>query len=332
MPTYLPAADRYARPALYRRCGKSGVKLPLISLGLWHNFGGVDTFETGRAIVRRAFDLGVTHFDLANNYGPPRGSAEENFGKLLRLDLAAHRDELILSTKAGYTMWDGPYGDWGSRKYLLSSLDQSLKRLGLDYVDIFYYHRPDPETPLEETTGALAHAVRSGKALYVGLSNYNPADTARAAKMLRDLGTPCLIHQPRYSMFDRWIEPQLLDVLGQEGIGCIPFSPLAQGLLTDRYLAGIPADARAGKAHGFLKADRITPEVLAKIQKLNAVAQARGQSLAQMALAWVLRDPRVTTALIGASKVTQLENNLAALENLAFAPAELTQIDAILTG
>ncbi len=330
MAPYLPAADRYARPALYRRCGKSGVKLPLISLGLWHNFGGVDAFETGRAIVRRAFDLGVTHFDLANNYGPPPGSAEENFGKLLRLDLAAHRDELIISTKAGYTMWPGPYGDWGSRKYLLSSLDQSLKRMGLDYVDIFYSHRPDPETPLEETMGALAHAVRSGKALYVGLSNYRPADTARAAKMLRDLGTPCLIHQPRYSMFDRWIEPQLLDVLGQEGIGCIPFSPLAQGLLTDRYLAGIPADARAGKAHGFLKADRITPEVLAKIQSLNAVAQARGQSLAQMALAWVLRDLRVTTALIGASKVSQLENNLAALDHLTFAAEELKHIEEIL--
>lgn len=330
MAPYLAAADRYARPALYRRCGKSGVKLPLISLGLWHNFGGVDAFETGRAIVRRAFDLGVTHFDLANNYGPPPGSAEENFGKLLRLDLAAHRDELIISTKAGYTMWPGPYGDWGSRKYLLSSLDQSLKRMGLHYVDIFYSHRPDPETPLEETMGALAHAVRSGKALYVGLSNYRPADTARAAKMLRDLGTPCLIHQPRYSMFDRWIEPQLLDVLGQEGIGCIPFSPLAQGLLTDRYLAGIPADARAGKAHGFLKADRITPEVLAKIQSLNAVAQVRGQSLAQMALAWVLRDPRVTTALIGASKVTQLENNLAALDHLTFAAEELKRIEEIL--
>lgn len=332
MSTYLPAADRYARPALYRRCGRSGVKLPLISLGLWHNFGGVDQFETGRAIVRRAFDLGVTHLDLANNYGPPPGSAEENFGRILRADFAAHRDELIISTKAGYTMWDGPYGDWGSRKYLLSSLDQSLKRMGLDYVDIFYSHRPDPETPLEETMGALAHAVSSGKALYVGLSNYRPADTARAAKMLRDLGTPCLIHQPRYSMFDRWIEPALLDVLGEEGIGCIPFSPLAQGLLTDRYLAGIPADARAGKPHGFLKAAGITPEVVAKIQSLNTVAKTRGQSLAQMALAWVLRDPRVTTALIGASKVSQLENNLAALENLAFAPAELAQIDAILAG
>ncbi len=328
---YLPAATRYADPALYRRCGRSGVKLPLISLGLWHNFGGVDAFETGRAIVRRAFDLGVTHFDLANNYGPPPGSAEENFGKILRADLAAHRDELIVSTKAGYTMWEGPYGDWGSRKYLLSSLDQSLKRMGLDYVDIFYSHRPDPDTPLEETMGALAHAVRSGKALYIGLSNYRPEQTVRAAQLLRDLGTPCVIHQPRYSMFDRWIEPQLLDVLGKEGIGCIPFSPLAQGLLTDRYLAGdIPADARAGKPHGFLKADRITPGVLAKIQKLHVVAQARGQSLAQMALAWVLRDPRVTTALIGASKVSQLENNLAALKNLAFAPEELGAMETIL--
>ncbi len=327
---YLPAADRYDRPALYRRCGRSGVKLPLISLGLWHNFGDVDIFATGRAIVRRAFDLGITHFDLANNYGPPPGSAEENFGKLLRLDLAAHRDELIISTKAGYSMWPGPYGDWGSRKYLLASLDQSLRRMGLDYVDIFYSHRPDPDTPLEETMSALAHAVRSGKALYVGLSNYRPADTARAAQILRDLGTPCLIHQPRYSMLDRWIEPQLLDVLAQEGIGCIPFSPLAQGLLTDRYLAGIPADARAGKPHGFLKAAGITPAILAKIEKLNVLAQARGQSLAQMALAWVLRDPRITTALIGASKVSQLENNLAALSNLLFAPAELAQIDAIL--
>ena len=327
---YLPAADRYERPALYRRCGRSGVKLPLISLGLWHNFGDVDVFANGRAIVRRAFDLGITHFDLANNYGPPPGSAEENFGKLLHLDLAAHRDELIISTKAGYSMWQGPYGDWGSRKYLLASLDQSLRRMGLDYVDIFYSHRPDPETPLEETMGALAHAVRSGKALYVGLSNYRPADTARAAQMLRELGTPCLIHQPRYSMLDRWIEPQLLDVLAQEGIGCIPFSPLAQGLLTDRYLAGIPADARAGTPHGFLKAAGITPTILTKIEKLNALAQARGQSLAQMALAWVLRDPRVTTALIGASKVSQLENNLVALSNLNFVPAELVQIDAIL--
>jgi L-glyceraldehyde 3-phosphate reductase len=327
---YSPAPSRYGNPSLYRRCGRSGVQLPLISLGLWHNFGGVDVYETGRAIVRRAFDLGITHFDLANNYGPPPGSAEETFGRMLRDDLAPYRDELIVSTKAGYHMWAGPYGDWGSRKYLLSSLDQSLKRLRLDYVDIFYHHRPDPNTPLEESMGALAHAVRSGKALYVGLSNYKPAETARAAKILRELGTPALIHQPRYSMFDRWIEPELLAVLEQEGLGCIPFSPLAQGLLTNRYLNGIPDDARAAKSHGFLKADRITPETLAKIQKLNAIAQARGQSLAQMALAWVLRDKRITTALIGASKVTQLEDNLEALKTIDFTSEELAQIDAIL--
>lgn len=327
---YSPAPDRYSKPSVYRRCGRSGLKLPLISLGLWHNFGGVDVFENGRAIVRRAFDLGITHFDLANNYGPPPGSAEENFGKILRLDLAAHRDEIIVSTKAGYHMWAGPYGEWGSRKYLLSSLDQSLKRLGLDYVDIFYHHRPDPDTPLEESMGALAHAVRSGKALYVGLSNYKPEETARAAKILRELGAPALIHQPVYNMFNRWIEPALLDTLEAEGIGCIPFSPLAQGLLTNRYLAGIPEDARAAKAHGFLKADRITPETLAKVRKLNAIAQSRGQSLAQMALAWVLRDKRVTTALIGASKVTQLEDNFAALSTLDFGSDELAAIDAIL--
>lgn len=327
---YSPAPTRYDTPSLYRRCGRSGLKLPLISLGLWHNFGGVDVFENSRAIVRRAFDLGITHFDLANNYGPPPGSAESNFGQILRADLAAHRDEIIVSTKAGYHMWAGPYGEWGSRKYLLSSLDQSLKRLQLDYVDIFYHHRPDPDTPLEESMGALAHAVRSGKALYVGLSNYNPADTARAAKILRDLGTPALIHQPVYNMFNRWIEPSLLDTLAAEGIGCIPFSPLAQGLLTNRYLSGIPGDARAAKAHGFLKADRITPEVLAKVEKLNALAQARGQSLAQMALAWTVRDKRVTTALIGASKVSQLEDNFAALKTLDFTSEELARIDAIL--
>lgn len=327
---YSPSPDRYSKPSIYRRCGRSGLKLPLISLGLWHNFGGVDVFENGRAIVRRAFDLGITHFDLANNYGPPPGSAEENFGKILRLDLAAHRDEIIVSTKAGYHMWAGPYGEWGSRKYLLSSLDQSLKRLGLDYVDIFYHHRPDPDTPLEESMGALAHAVRSGKALYVGLSNYKPEETARAAKILRELGAPALIHQPVYNMFNRWIEPALLDTLAAEGMGCIPFSPLAQGLLTNRYLAGIPEDARAAKAHGFLKADRITPETLAKVQKLNAIAQSRGQSLAQMALAWVLRDKRVTTALIGASKVSQLEDNFAALSTLDFGSDELAAIDAIL--
>jgi len=329
-PMYSPAPTRYDNPTLYRRCGRSGIKLPLISLGLWHNFGGVDVYENGRAIVRRAFDLGITHFDLANNYGPPPGSAEENFGKILHADLAAHRDELIISTKAGYLMWSGPYGDWGSRKYILSSLDQSLKRLGLDYVDIFYHHRPDPDTPLEESMGALAHAVRSGKALYAGVSNYKPEQTARAAQILRDLGVPALIHQPVYNMFNRWIEPELLGVLEKEGMGCIPFSPLAQGLLTNRYLNGIPEDARAAKSHGFLKADRITPETLAKVKKLNAIAQARGQSLAQMALAWTLRDKRVTTALIGASKVSQLEDNLAALKTLDFTSDELAGIDAIL--
>ena len=327
---YSPSPARYDNPALYRRCGRSGLRLPLISLGLWHNFCGVDVYENGRAIVRRAFDLGITHFDLANNYGPPPGSAEENFGKILQADLGSHRDELIVSTKAGYHMWAGPYGEWGSRKYLLSSLDQSLKRLKLDYVDIFYHHRPDPNTPLEESMGALAHAVRSGKALYAGVSNYSAEQTARAAKILRELGAPALIHQPVYNMFNRWIEPELLDVLDAEGIGCIPFSPLAQGLLTNRYLAGIPDDARAAKAHGFLKADRITPEVLAKVQKLNDIAQARGQSLAQMALAWTVRDPRVTTALIGASKVSQLEDNLAALKTLDFSSEELARIDAIL--
>ena len=326
---YSPSLARYDNPSLYRRCGRSGLRLPLISLGLWHNFGGVDVYENSRAIVRRAFDLGITHFDLANNYGPPPGSAEENFGKMLRADLSAHRDELIVSTKAGYHMWAGPYGEWGSRKYLLSSLDQSLKRLGLDYVDIFYHHRPDPDTPLEESMGALAQAVRSGKALYVGVSNYKPEQTARAAQILRDLGVPALIHQPVYNMFNRWIEPELLGVLEKEGMGCIPFSPLAQGLLTNRYLNGIPEDARAAK-NGFLKSDRITPELLAQVQKLNALAQARGQSLAQMALAWTIRDKRVTTALIGASKVSQLEDNLAALKTLDFTSEELAKIDTIL--
>ncbi|MEN9840652.1 MAG: hypothetical protein RL376_452 [Verrucomicrobiota bacterium] len=328
--TYLAAPTRYDRPAFYARCGRSGLLLPRISLGLWHNFGGVDAFENGRAIVRRAFDLGVTHFDLANNYGPPPGSAETNFGQLLQLDLAAHRDELIISTKAGYRMHPGPYGEWGSRKYLLSSLDASLKRLRLDYVDIFYHHRPDPNTPLEESMGALAQAVRSGKALYVGLSNYDAPTTARAAQILRELGVPALIHQPVYNMFNRWIEPALLDVLEREGMGCIPFSPLAQGLLTNRYLGGIPDDARAAKAHGFLKAERVTPEVLAKVQKLGALAQARGQSLAQLALAWVLRDPRVTTALIGASKVSQLEDCVGAANDTNFSASELAQIDSIL--
>ncbi len=329
--SYLPAPARYDNPAFFARCGRSGLFLPRISLGLWHNFGGVDSFENGRAIVRRAFDLGITHFDLANNYGPPPGSAEENFGKMLALDLAPHRDELIISTKAGYRMHPGPYGEWGSRKYLLSSLDASLRRMGLDYVDIFYSHRPDPDTPLEETMGALAHAVRSGKALYVGVSSYDAPTTARAAQILREMGVPALIHQPVYNMFNRWIEPELLGVLDREGMGCIPFCPLAQGLLTNRYLQGIPADSRAANAHSpFLNADGVTPEKVAKIQKLHVLAEARGQSLARMALAWVLRDARVTTALIGASKVAQVEDCVGALENTRFSAEELARIDAIL--
>ena len=327
---YAAASTRYENPAFFARCGRSGLMLPRISLGLWHNFGGVDPLENGRAIVRRAFDLGVTHFDLANNYGPPPGSAEENFGRLLALDLAPYRDEIIVSTKAGYRMHPGPYGDWGSRKYLLSSLDASLKRMGLDYVDIFYHHRTDPSTPLEETMGALAQAVRSGKALYVGVSNYDAPTTARAAKILRELGVPALIHQPCYNMFNRWIEPALLDVLEQEGMGCIPYSPLAQGLLTNRYLGGIPDDARAAKAHGFLKASGVTPEILSKVQKLGELAKERGQTLAQFALAWVLRDPRVTTALIGASKISQLEDCVGAAANTHFGSDELARIETIL--
>jgi L-glyceraldehyde 3-phosphate reductase len=326
---YIADPSRYATMH-YRRCGKSGLKLPAISLGLWHNFGGVDTFENGRAMVRRAFDLGITHFDLANNYGPPPGSAESNFGEILRLDLKPHRDELIISSKAGYTMWDGPYGDWGSRKYLLSSLDQSLKRMGIEYVDIFYSHRPDPETPLEETMGALDHAVRSGKALYAGVSNYDAARTAEAAKILRRLGTPCLIHQPKYSMFERWVEGGLLDVLGAEGIGGIAFCPLAQGLLTDRYLKGIPEGSRASKPHGFLKKHDIDEKRMNQIRALNEIAIARGQTLAQMSLAWVLRDQRMTSALIGASRVEQIEQNVAALNNATFAGEELQEIEAVL--
>lgn len=330
---YDAAPTRYDNAALFARCGRSGLLLPRISLGLWHNFGGVDAFENGRAIVRRAFDLGVTHFDLANNYGPPPGSAEENFGKLLAQDLAPYRDEIVVSTKAGYRMQPGPYGEWGSRKYLLSSLDASLKRLGLDYVDIFYHHRPDPDTPLEESMGALAQAVRSGKALYVGVSNYDAPTTARAAKILRELGVPALIHQPVYNMFNRWVEPELLGVLEREGMGCIPFSPLAQGLLTNRYLTGIPGDSRAASANSpFLSASRVTPEVLAKVQKLGALAQERGQSLAQLALAWVLRDARVTTALIGASKVSQLEDCVGAAANTRFSAEELARIETILAG
>ena len=326
---YLANEQRYDTMQ-YRRCGKSGVRLPAISLGLWHNFGGVDTFENGRAMVLRAFDLGITHFDLANNYGPPPGSAESNFGEILRLDLRPHRDELIVSTKAGWDMWSGPYGGWGSRKYLLASLDQSLKRMGLEYVDIFYSHRPDPETPVEETMQALDQAVRSGKALYAGISSYDAKQTAAAAKILRELGTPCLIHQPKYSMFDRWVEDRLLDVLGEEGIGGIAFCPLAQGLLTDRYLQGIPTDSRASKPHGFLKKQDIDEHRLAQARALNGLAAERGQSLAQMALAWVLRDGRMTSALIGASRVEQIEQNVVALANLQFSEDELTRIDAIL--
>lgn len=327
--SHQPAAQRYAQPAFFRRCGRSGLKLPALSLGLWHNFGSVNDAANSRALVLRAFDLGITHFDLANNYGPPPGSAEETFGRILHADLAPYRDELIISTKAGYTMWDGPYGDWGSRKYLLSSLDQSLRRMRLDYVDIFYSHRPDPETPLEETMGALAHAVRSGKALYAGLSNYNAEQTTRAARILRELGTPCLIHQPKYHLFERWIENGLTRVLVDEGIGGIAFCPLAQGLLTNRYLTGIPADSRAGHDQRFLRPEHITDEKLGKIRQLDALARARGQSLAQMSLAWVLRTPATTSALIGASKVAQLDENVAALKNLSFSSSELTQIDRI---
>jgi L-glyceraldehyde 3-phosphate reductase len=327
---YLADSNRYARPDFFARCGKSGLLLPRISLGLWHNFGDVDSFETARDIVLRAFDLGVTHFDLANNYGPPPGSAESNIGKMLATDLKPYRDELIISTKAGYTMWPGPYGDWGSRKYLLSSLDQSLKRMRLEYVDIFYSHRMDPVTPLEETMGALAHAVKSGKALYAGISNYNPETTARAAALLREMGTPLLIHQPKYNMFERSAEQGLFDVLEREGVGCIPFSPLAQGLLTGRYLGGIPEDARAAKDHGFLRPEGVNPEVIAQVRALGEIAEARGQSIAQLALAWVLRDARVTTALIGASKISQLEECIAATENTTFDPAELVKIDTIL--
>ncbi len=331
MTVYVASDNRY-EAMQYNRCGRSGLKLPAISLGLWHNFGGVDTVSNSRAMLRRAFDLGITHFDLANNYGPPPGSAEETFGKIMREDLAPYRDELIISSKAGYRMWPGPYGEWGSRKYLVASLDQSLQRMGLDYVDIFYHHRPDPDTPLEETMRALDYIVRSGRALYVGISSYQPEQTRLAAKILRELGTPCLIHQPSYHMFNRWIENGLLDALGEEGIGCIPFSPLAQGLLTDKYLAGIPTDSRAAKPHGALKADQVTPEKVAKVQRLNELAQVRGQTLAQMSLAWVLRHPQVTSALIGASKVAQIEDAAGTVKNLAFAAEELQTIEGILAG
>lgn len=327
---YVPSPNRYSTMQ-YRRCGKSGINLPAISLGLWHNFGGVDVFENCRAMLRRSFDLGITHFDLANNYGPPPGSAEENFGRLLKADFDAFRDELIISTKAGYTMWDGPYGDWGSRKYLIASLDQSLKRMGLEYVDIFYSHRPDPKTPLEETMAALDYAVRSGKALYAGISNYGGEQAERAAAVLRQLGTPCLIHQPKYSMFERTPEKTgLFDVLMREGIGCIAFTPLAQGLLTNRYLDGIPADSRASKSYGFLKPKDIDEQRLSQVRALGGIAQKRGQSLAQMAIAWVLRQPSMTSALIGASRVEQIELNVAALANLDFSAEELAAIERII--
>lgn len=327
--TYSPSADRYSK-MVYNRCGKSGILLPAISLGLWHNFGSIDDFENGRKIIRRAFDRGVTHFDLANNYGPAPGTAEENFGKILRQDFTGHlRDELIISTKAGYYMWPGPYGEWGSRKYILSSLDQSLKRMQLDYVDIFYSHRPDPGTPLEETMMALDTAVRSGRALYAGISNYKAPEAKKAFEILRQLGTPCLIHQPKYSMYERWVEEGLLDVLEEYGVGCIPFSPLAQGLLTDRYLKGIPKDSRAAKAV-FLKSTDITETRLEQIRALNEIAKQRNQSLAQMALVWLMKDKRITSVLIGASSVQQLDNNIDCLNNISLSDSELQSIETIL--
>ncbi|WP_179413093.1 L-glyceraldehyde 3-phosphate reductase [Mucilaginibacter sp. E4BP6] len=327
--TYVPSPDRY-KNMQYRRCGKSGILLPAVSLGLWHNFGHVDVMENYRKILHLAFDSGITHFDLANNYGPPPGSAETNFGKLLKEDFSAYRDELIISSKAGYNMWEGPYGEWGSKKYLVASLDQSLKRMGLDYVDIFYHHRPDPDTPLEETMGALDLIVRQGKALYVGISNYQKEEANQAIEILKRLGTPCLIHQPKYSMFERWVEGGLLDVLEAEGVGCIPFSPLAQGMLTNKYLHGIPEDSRAAKASGFLQTSQITPERLEEIKQLNELAKQRGQSLAQMALSWILKDPRVTSVLIGASKPEQLADSLKCLDNIVFSKEELEKIESIL--
>jgi len=314
----------------FRRCGRSGLRLPLISLGLWHNFGDVDPFENAKSMLLHAFDRGITHFDLANNYGPSPGSAETTLGKVLRQDLAAHRDELIISSKAGYLMWPGPYGEWGSRKYLIASADQSLKRLGLEYVDIFYSHRPDPDTPLEETMGALAHLVKSGKALYAGISNYGPDEARQAARLLRDMGTPCLIHQPKYSMFERTIESGLLDVLEEEGIGCIPFSPLAQGMLTNKYLNGIPADSRAGKEHGFLQPDELTEQRLDQIHELNELASGRNQTLARMAVQWVLRLKGVTSALIGASRTAHIDDALAVMSAAPFTDEELARIESIL--
>jgi L-glyceraldehyde 3-phosphate reductase len=327
--SYAAAESRYQHMP-YRRTGKSGLMLPPISLGLWHNFGGVDQLDNARKMLLRAFDLGITHFDLANNYGPPPGSAETSLGQVLKSDLRPYRDELVISTKAGYGMWPGPYGDFGSRKYLVSSLDQSLRRLGLDYVDIFYHHRPDTDTPLEESLGALDQIVRSGKALYVGISNYPAPLAKRAAEILRELGTPCLIHQPAYSMFNRWIEGELLDVLGEQGLGCIAFSPLAQGLLTNKYLTGIPADSRAGKPTGFLRPEHVTDDKLARVRALGAIAEERGQTLAQLAIAWVLRHPGMTSALIGASRVEQIEDAVGALQRLDFSAEELARIDDVL--
>ncbi|MCB9015806.1 MAG: L-glyceraldehyde 3-phosphate reductase [Lentimicrobiaceae bacterium] len=324
------AENRYATMQ-YNRCGNSGLKLPAISLGLWHNFGGVDIFQISRSMLLHAFDKGITHFDLANNYGPPPGSAEETLRQVLHTDLGRYRDELVISTKAGYNMWPGPYGEMGSRKHLIASCDQSLRRLGLDYVDIFYSHRPDPETPLDETMGALEQIVRQGKALYVGLSNYSALQTRQAVEILKSMGVRCLIHQPRYSMLDRWVEDGLLDVLEDEGMGCIPYSPLAQGLLTDRYLNGIPENSRAAKEHGFLQTSQITPEKISKIKKLNELALTRGQKLAQMALAWLLKDNRITSVLVGASSIPQIDDSLAALKNISFTADELKQIEDILT-
>ena len=327
--TYNASEKRY-ETMRYNRCGASGLKLPAISLGLWHNFGSVDVFENSRAMLLHAFDNGITHFDLANNYGPVPGSAEETFGKVMASDFRPYRDQMIISSKAGYGMWEGPYGDWGSRKYLVSSLDQSLKRMGLDYVDIFYHHRPDPETPLEETMTALDHIVRSGRALYVGISNYRPAEAEKAINLLRELGTPCLIHQPSYSMFNRWVEDGLLNLLGREKVGCIVFSPLAQGMLTDKYLNGIPAGSRASKPTGFLKPEQITDDKLEKISQLNEMAKGRGQTLAQMALAWVLRHKTVTSALIGASRIEQIDDAIGTLDHLDFSSDELGAIETIL--
>ena len=329
--SYQPDSLRY-QSMTYRRCGRSGLQLPLVSLGLWHNFGHVDVLENCRKMLRLSFDAGITHFDLANNYGPPPGSAEENFGRLLREDFSAYRDQLIISTKAGYYMWEGPYGEWGSKKYLVSSLDQSLRRMGLDYVDIFYHHRPDPDTPLEETMAALDLIVRQGKALYVGISNYQKEEAERACQILKELGTPCLIHQPKYSMFVRWVEDGLLDVLEEQGVGCIPFSPLAQGLLTNKYLGGIPTDSRAAKPHGFLKENEVSQERIGQIKKLNQIAGDRGQTLAQMALAWVLKDPRITSVLIGASRPEQITDCLGSAKNVRFSAEELAAIESVLGG